>query len=157
VTAQPKTAKGCETRERIVTAASELLSGRGVAVTSLDDVIDRGRRQQEPALPLPRGPGGAAPRGHRPQHGGRHPLLGRGRRQLDRHPSVARLNGRSAGRTQGLRRLPGRIACPQLSGIDEKARLAPADAFRRTASWIRAPIRNELATAPMAAIQDGLL
>jgi TetR/AcrR family transcriptional repressor of nem operon len=41
VTATPKTAKGQATRERIVTAASELISRRGVAETSLDDVIDR--------------------------------------------------------------------------------------------------------------------
>jgi TetR/AcrR family transcriptional regulator, transcriptional repressor for nem operon len=37
----PKTAKGRATRERIVTAASELISERGIAETSLDDVIER--------------------------------------------------------------------------------------------------------------------
>jgi TetR/AcrR family transcriptional repressor of nem operon len=41
VTATPKTVKGRATRERIVAAASELISRRGVAETSLDDVIDR--------------------------------------------------------------------------------------------------------------------
>jgi TetR/AcrR family transcriptional regulator, transcriptional repressor for nem operon len=41
VTATPKTAKGKATRERIVAAASELISRRGIAETSLDDVIDR--------------------------------------------------------------------------------------------------------------------
>jgi TetR/AcrR family transcriptional repressor of nem operon len=37
----PKTPRGRATRERIVTAASELIAERGVAGTSLDDVIDR--------------------------------------------------------------------------------------------------------------------
>ena len=37
----PKTARGRATRERIVAAASELISERGVAETSLDDVIGR--------------------------------------------------------------------------------------------------------------------
>jgi TetR/AcrR family transcriptional regulator, transcriptional repressor for nem operon len=37
----PKTAKGRETRDRIVAAAAELIAERGVAETSLDDVIDR--------------------------------------------------------------------------------------------------------------------
>jgi TetR/AcrR family transcriptional repressor of nem operon len=41
VTATPKTAKGKATRERIVAAASELIRRRGIAETSLDDVIDR--------------------------------------------------------------------------------------------------------------------
>jgi TetR/AcrR family transcriptional regulator, transcriptional repressor for nem operon len=37
----PKTARGRETRERIVTSAAELIGERGVAETSLDDVIER--------------------------------------------------------------------------------------------------------------------
>jgi AcrR family transcriptional regulator len=37
----PKTVKGRATRERIVAAASELISERGIAETSLDDVIER--------------------------------------------------------------------------------------------------------------------
>jgi TetR/AcrR family transcriptional regulator, transcriptional repressor for nem operon len=37
----PKTARGRATRERIVTAARELIAERGVAETSVDDVIDR--------------------------------------------------------------------------------------------------------------------
>ena len=37
----PKTARGRATRERIVVAASELIAERGVAETSLDDVIER--------------------------------------------------------------------------------------------------------------------
>ena len=37
----PKTAKGRATRERIVAAASELIGERGIAETSLDDVIER--------------------------------------------------------------------------------------------------------------------
>jgi AcrR family transcriptional regulator len=41
VTATPKTARGRAARERIVTAASELIQARGVAETSVDDVIDR--------------------------------------------------------------------------------------------------------------------
>ena len=39
--AAPKTARGRATRERIVAAASELIGERGVAETSLDDVIAR--------------------------------------------------------------------------------------------------------------------
>src|SRR5271154_4479130 len=38
---QPATAKGRETRERIVRAAAELVAERGVADTSLDDVRAR--------------------------------------------------------------------------------------------------------------------
>jgi TetR/AcrR family transcriptional regulator, transcriptional repressor for nem operon len=41
VTTAPKTARGRATRERIVTAASELVHKRGVAETSVDDVIER--------------------------------------------------------------------------------------------------------------------
>ena len=37
----PKTARGRATRERIVAAASELIGERGIAETSLDDVIER--------------------------------------------------------------------------------------------------------------------
>jgi TetR/AcrR family transcriptional regulator, transcriptional repressor for nem operon len=37
----PKTAKGRATRERIVTAAAELIHDRGVAETSVDEVIER--------------------------------------------------------------------------------------------------------------------
>ena len=40
-TAQPATAKGRETRERIIRAAAELVAERGVAGTSLDDVRAR--------------------------------------------------------------------------------------------------------------------
>jgi TetR/AcrR family transcriptional regulator, transcriptional repressor for nem operon len=41
VIAEPKTARGRATRERIVTAAVELIRERGVAETSVDDVIER--------------------------------------------------------------------------------------------------------------------
>jgi TetR/AcrR family transcriptional repressor of nem operon len=41
VIAGAKTARGRATRERIVTAASRLISERGVAETSVDDVIER--------------------------------------------------------------------------------------------------------------------
>jgi AcrR family transcriptional regulator len=37
----PRTARGRETRERIVAAASELIRERGVAEASLDEVIQR--------------------------------------------------------------------------------------------------------------------
>jgi TetR/AcrR family transcriptional regulator, transcriptional repressor for nem operon len=39
--AEPRTARGRATRERIVRAATELIAERGVAGTSLDDVRDR--------------------------------------------------------------------------------------------------------------------
>jgi TetR/AcrR family transcriptional regulator, transcriptional repressor for nem operon len=41
VNGAPKTARGRATRERIVAAASELIGERGLAETSLDDVIGR--------------------------------------------------------------------------------------------------------------------
>ena len=41
MSAPPKTARGRATRERIVAAASELISERGIAETSLEDVIER--------------------------------------------------------------------------------------------------------------------
>ncbi|HEY7632611.1 MAG TPA: TetR/AcrR family transcriptional regulator [Thermoleophilaceae bacterium] len=41
MTSQPKTAKGRATRERIVSAAAELVGERGVAETSVDDVLER--------------------------------------------------------------------------------------------------------------------
>jgi TetR/AcrR family transcriptional regulator, transcriptional repressor for nem operon len=41
VISSPKTARGRQTRERIVAAAAELVGERGVANTSLDDVIAR--------------------------------------------------------------------------------------------------------------------
>ena len=41
VSAPPRTARGRATRERIVAAASALIAERGVAETSLDDVIER--------------------------------------------------------------------------------------------------------------------
>ena len=37
----PKTARGRAARDRIIQAAAELIGERGVAATSLDDVIDR--------------------------------------------------------------------------------------------------------------------
>jgi AcrR family transcriptional regulator len=41
MTESPKTARGRQTRERIVSSAAELIGERGVAETSLDDVIER--------------------------------------------------------------------------------------------------------------------
>src|SRR5436305_6333118 len=41
MTAEPKTARGRATRERILTAATALIAERGVAGTSLDDVGER--------------------------------------------------------------------------------------------------------------------
>src|SRR5918992_2473655 len=41
MSAPPKTARGRATRHLIVAAASELISERGIAETSLDDVIER--------------------------------------------------------------------------------------------------------------------
>jgi len=41
MTEMPRTARGRATRERIVTAATELIRERGVAESSLDDVIER--------------------------------------------------------------------------------------------------------------------
>src|ERR687892_750884 len=40
MTEDPRTAKGRATRERIVSAASRLIRARGIAETSLDDVIE---------------------------------------------------------------------------------------------------------------------
>jgi len=41
MTEMPRTARGRATRERIVTAAAALIRERGVAGSSLDDVIER--------------------------------------------------------------------------------------------------------------------
>jgi AcrR family transcriptional regulator len=41
MTEDPRTAKGRATRERIVSAASKLIRARGIAETSLDDVIEQ--------------------------------------------------------------------------------------------------------------------
>ena len=41
MTEDPRTAKGRATRERIVSAASRLIRARGIAETSLDDVIEQ--------------------------------------------------------------------------------------------------------------------
>ena len=43
MTAEPRTARGRATRERILAAATSLIAERGVAGTSLDDVCERAR------------------------------------------------------------------------------------------------------------------
>jgi TetR/AcrR family transcriptional repressor of nem operon len=65
----PRTARGRVTRERIVASAAALIRQRGVAETSLDDVIERAGVSKSQlylyfesrAAPLLREPCGAAP------------------------------------------------------------------------------------------------
>ena len=171
MTAQPKTAKGRETRERIVTAASELISGRGVAVTSLDDVMDRAGVSKSQVYHY---------------FEDRAALL---RAVVDHNTdAVVDYLGTVDDSWKAVRAWLDamvdlqveRQACggcpvgslvPQLAQTDEQARLALADSFTRWEALLSRGLRSmqangtldpradpdELATATMAAIQGGLL
>jgi TetR/AcrR family transcriptional regulator, transcriptional repressor for nem operon len=166
----PKTARGRATRERIVAAASELIGERGLAETSLDDVIARA---------------GASKSQLYHYFEDRAALL---RAVVDHNTDqvlggLGALDGWSAIRSwfdsmvelQVERR--GRGGCPigslvpQLAEPDESARLALAASFGRWEAHIRDGLRamrasgkldrradpDVLATATLAAIQGGLL
>jgi TetR/AcrR family transcriptional regulator, transcriptional repressor for nem operon len=166
----PKTARGRETRERIVATASDLIRERGVAETSLDDVIGRAGASKsqlyhyfEDRSALLR-----AVVVHNTDSvlGGLGPVDGWTAIrswfdsivavQVERHARGGCLLGSLVG---------------QLAEADEEARLALAASFARWEAPLRDGLRamqakgqlarradpDELATATMAAIQGGLL
>jgi TetR/AcrR family transcriptional repressor of nem operon len=170
----PRTAKGRATRERIVDAAAGLVYERGVARTSLDDVIERAQVSKSQLYLY---------------FNDRAALL----REVVPHnlalvlsaqePHLAALDSWRAIRAwlDGLVELQvsgeGRGGCPvgslvgQLAETDEPARLALADAFahwqeplrdglrsmRARGKLVRSADPDKLATATMASIQGGLL
>jgi TetR/AcrR family transcriptional regulator, transcriptional repressor for nem operon len=167
----PKTARGRATRERIVAAASELIGERGVAETSIDDVLERAGASKSQlyhyfedraallrAVVLHNAEG----------------VLGSVGGPLDSWTSI-RASFDSMVELQEERRACG--GCPlgtlvgQLAEVDEEARLALADSFARWEARLRDGLRamqlqrkldpgadpDALATATLAAIQGGLL
>ena len=172
--AAPRTARGRATRERIVSATASLVYERGVARTSLDDVIERaGVSKSQLYL----------------YFADRSALL----REVVPHnlesvltaqaPHLAALDSWRAIRAwlDALVELQvaagARGGCPvgslvgQLAETDEAARLALADSFTRWQKPLRDGLRSmkargklnraadpdQLATATMASIQGGLL
>ena len=170
----PRTARGRATRERIVAAAAELIRERGVAETSLDDVLKRARASKSQLyLYFP----------------DRAALL----REVILHntdlvlaaqePQLGSLESWKAIRAwlDGLVELQvaarARGGCPigslagQLAEADEQARQVLADSFARWQEPLRRGLCSlqargkldrradpeQLATATLAAIQGGLL
>jgi AcrR family transcriptional regulator len=170
VIAPPKTARGRATRERIVAAACELIAERGVAETSLDDVIERAGAsksqlyhyfQDRPALlRAVVDSNGELVLGGLPRLDGWKAI----RSWFDALVELQVERGASRGCPVGS--LVG-----QLAESDEQARLALAAAFddweRRLREGLRAMQRSgrlepradpeKLANVTLAAIQGGLL
>ncbi len=167
----PKTARGRATRERIITAASALISERGLADMSLDDVIERAGVSKsqlyhyfEDRAALLR-----AVVAHNAEG-----VLSYVDRRLDGWKAV-RSWFASLVELQVERRACG--GCPigslvgQLAEADEQARLALVDSFARWETRLRDGLRSMqrqgkldqsadpdvLATATLAAIQGGLI
>jgi TetR/AcrR family transcriptional regulator, transcriptional repressor for nem operon len=171
VSATPRTVKGRATRKRIVAATSELVSERGIAGTSLDDVIDRAGVSKsqlyhyfEDRAALLR-----AVVDHNTE--GVIQYLG----AVDDSWKALRLWLDSMVELQVARRACGGCPVgslvPQLAESDSEARLALADSFTRWEALLGEALRSmqekgkldphadpdELATATLAAIQGGLL
>jgi TetR/AcrR family transcriptional regulator, transcriptional repressor for nem operon len=171
VSATPRTVKGRATRKRIVAATSELVSERGIAATSLDDVIDRAGVSKsqlyhyfEDRAALLR-----AVVDHNTE--GVIQYLG----AVDDSWKALRLWLDSMVELQVARRACGGCPVgslvPQLAESDSEARLALAASFMRWEALIGEALRSmqekgkldpradpdELATATLAAIQGGLL
>jgi TetR/AcrR family transcriptional repressor of nem operon len=170
VVESPKTAKGRATRERIVAVASELIAERGIAETSLDDVIERAAVSKSQLYHY-----------FEDRVGLLRAVVVHNTELVLRH--VGRLDGWKAIRSwfdelvrlQIARHAAG--GCPigslvgQLAEADEEARLALADGFDRWEAHLRDGLRamqtngklarranpERLATATMAAIQGGLI
>jgi TetR/AcrR family transcriptional repressor of nem operon len=167
----PRTARGRATRERIVAAASELIAERGVAETSLDDVIDRAGVSKsqlyhyfEDRSALMR-----AVVDHNAE--GVLGVLG----SLDDGWKAIRSWFDSMVELQversGCGGCPIGSLVPQLAESDEQARIALADSFARWEGLLRDSISSmqadgrldsradpdRLATETLAAIQGGLL
>jgi TetR/AcrR family transcriptional regulator, transcriptional repressor for nem operon len=167
----PKTARGRATRERIVAAASELIAERGVAETSLDDVIERAGASKsqlyhyfEDRAALLRAVVSHNADGVLSAVGG----------PLDSWTAI-RSSFDALVALQEERRGCG--GCPigtlvaQLAEVDEQARLALVDAFARWETRLRDGLRSmqlkgkldssadpgKLAAATLAAIQGGLV
>src|SRR5919106_279239 len=173
MTESPKTARGRQTRERIVSSAAELIGERGVAETSLDDVIERADASKSQlyhyfddreallrAVVAHNTDGVLAAQPHLES-------LDTWKAIRDWFDSLVQL--------QVERNAQG--GCPvgslvgQLAECDEGARLALEGSFGRWEDQIRYGLRamkaqgkldrradpDELATATMAAIQGGLL
>lgn len=171
MTASPKTARGRATRERIVVAASQLIGTRGVAATSIDDVLARagvGKGQLyhyfEDRAALLRAV----------VHYNADEVLGFVGGPLDSWKAIRSLFD-SMVALQVERRACG--GCPigalvgQIAESDEQARLALADAFARWEARLRDGLRSmqlraklgagadpaRLAVATLAAMQGGLV
>jgi TetR/AcrR family transcriptional regulator, transcriptional repressor for nem operon len=167
----PKTARGRATRERIIASASELISERGVAETSLDDVIERAGASKsqlyhyfEDRASLLRAVVAYNADGVLIYVGG----------PLDSWKAI-RSSFDSLVALQEERRACG--GCPigtlvaQLAEVDEQARLALEDAFARWEARLRDGLRSmqlqgkldpaadpgKLAAATLATIQGGLI
>jgi TetR/AcrR family transcriptional regulator, transcriptional repressor for nem operon len=171
VSQQPVTARGRATRERIVTAASELIAARGVAETSLDDVIERAGASKsqlyhyfEDRTALLR-----AVVDHNTEQ-----VLGDVGRIDDSWKAIREwLDSMVELQVErdGHGGCPIGTLVPQLAEADEAARLALADSFARWEAYLRdglSAMRDSgkldrradpeaLATATMASIQGGLL
>jgi TetR/AcrR family transcriptional repressor of nem operon len=166
----PKTAKGRATRDRIVAAASDLIGERGVAETSLDDVIERAGASKSQLYHYfeDRGALLRAVVVHNTDSvlGGLGPLDGWNAIRSWFDSMVA---GQVERHARGGCRLGSLVA--QLAEADEEVRLALAASFARWEAYVRDGLRSmqaqgklarhadpdELATATMAAIQGGLL
>src|SRR4051794_7257611 len=166
----PKTARGRATRERIVTAARELIAERGVAETSLDDVIERAGASKSQLYHYfdDRGALLRAVIEHNTHHvlGGLVPVDGWSaiRAWFD---SLIDFQVRR----EGARGCPIGTLVPQLAEADEGARLALAESFDRWHAHLRDGLASmqargelnrradpdELATATLAAVQGGLV
>jgi TetR/AcrR family transcriptional regulator, transcriptional repressor for nem operon len=167
----PITARGRATRDRIVTAASELIGERGVAETSLDDVIERAGASKsqlyhhfEDRTALLR-----AVIDHNTEQ-----VLGYLGRLDDSWKAIrAWLDSMVDLQVErgGCGGCPIGTLVPQLAESDEAARLVLADSFTRWEAYLREGLRamqdngkldrradpDVLATATMASIQGGLL
>jgi TetR/AcrR family transcriptional repressor of nem operon len=167
----PKTVKGRATRERIVAAASELIADRGVAETSLDDVIERAGVSKsqlyhyfEDRSALLRAVVAHNTEGVLGYLGGVGESWKAIRSWLDSIVAV-QVEGHGCGGC------PIGSLVPQLAEADDQARLALAASFARWEAALRDGLRSmqlrgklergadpeELATATMAAIQGGLV
>ena len=170
----PRTARGRATRERIVVAAAALVRERGVAETSLDDVIERAGASKSQLYLYFDGRAALL----------REVILHNAELVLDaQEPHLGSLESWKAIRAwlDALVELQvagaARGGCPvgslvgQLAEADERARHALADSFARWEEPLRRGLRSmqqrgklsrtanpvRLATATLAAIQGGLV
>ena len=170
MTEDPRTARGRATRERIVSAASKLIRARGIAETSLDDVIEQAGVSKSQLYHY---------------FEDRSDLL-RAVVALNTESVLGDIGPLDSWKDirswldslvdlQGERRFRG--GCPigalvgQLAESDDRARVALADSFARWEVKLRDGLRSmqeqrklkrtadpdRLATATLAAIQGGLL